>query len=425
MEIIVLSFLFLLNGFFALSEIALVSARKARLEQKRIQGSKGARIALSLQEDSDNFLSAIQVGITLIGIVTGVYGGENIADDIAPVLMQWGWLAPYATQLALGISVVAITYLSIIIGELVPKTVALNNPERTACMVAPVVYYFSKALFPFVWLLSVSTSAIMKLLGGRKTTEQMTEAELRQMIKIASNEGVIEEEQNHIHENVFYFSDKKAYHLMTHRTDLEWVDISKPFAEIKEYIEAARHNKVICCDQSLDNFVGVLNLTDYYKALGRKKSVDIRSLMNEPVVLPEKADAYRVLDELRKSNNRVCFIVNEYGGFEGIVTLYDVMDNIVGDLPETGEANEPDMIVRDDNSVLVNGDAPVEILADIVDGLVIDFNEIDYSTVAGFVLSQLNRIPRSGEKFNYLDYTFEIMDMDGNRVDKILVYRLD
>ena len=168
MEIIVLSFLFLLNGFFALSEIALVSARKARLEQKRIQGSKGARIALTLQEDSDNFLSAIQVGITLIGIVTGVYGGENIADDIAPVLMQWGWLAPYATQLALGISVVAITYLSIIIGELVPKTVALNNPERTACMVAPVVYYFSKALFPFVWLLSVSTSAIMKLLGGRK-----------------------------------------------------------------------------------------------------------------------------------------------------------------------------------------------------------------------------------------------------------------
>jgi putative hemolysin len=425
MDILVLSFLFLLNGFFALSEIALVSARKARLEQKRIQGSKGARIALSLQEDSDNFLSAIQVGITLIGIVTGVYGGENIADDIAPLLMQWAWMAPYATQLALGISVVAITYLSIIIGELVPKTIALNNPERTACFVAPVVYYFSKALFPFVWLLSVSTSAIMKLLGGRKTTEQMTEAELRQMIKIASNEGVIEEEQNHIHENVFYFSDKKAYHLMTHRTDLEWVDISKPFAEIKEHIEAARHNKVICCDQSLDNFVGVLNLTDYYKALGRKKSVDIRSLMKEPVVLPEKADAYRVLDELRKSNNRVCFIVNEYGGFEGIVTLYDVMDNIVGDLPETGEANEPDMIVRDDNSVLVNGDAPVEILADIVDGLVIDFNEIDYSTVAGFVLSQLNRIPRSGEKFNYLDYTFEIMDMDGNRVDKILVYRLD
>ena len=236
---------------------------------------------------------------------------------------------------------------------------------------------------------------------------------------------MIEEEQNHIHENVFYFSDKKAYHLMTHRTDLEWVDISKPFVEIKEQIEAARHNKVICCDQSLDNFVGVLNLTDYFKALGRKKSVDIRLLMKEPVVLPEKADAYRVLDELRKSNNRVCFIVNEYGGFEGIVTLYDVMDNIVGDLPETGESNEPDMIVRDDNSVLVNGDAPVEILADIVDGLVIDFNEIDYSTVAGFVLSQLNRIPRSGEKFNYLDYTFEIMDMDGNRVDKILVYRLD
>ncbi|MBP1676244.1 MAG: Hemolysin or related protein [Bacteroidetes bacterium] len=424
MEILILSFLIVINGFFALSEIALVSSKKARLEQMRLKGSKGAGVAIKLQEDSEDFLSAIQVGITLIGIVTGVYGGVSIADNVAPFFEEFPALQPYAHQIAMTVTVVIITYVSIIIGELVPKTLALSNPEKTARVVAPVIYYFSKVLFPFVWLLSIATNGIMKLMGVKKQNEQFTEAELRQMIKIASHEGVIEQEQNLIHENVFYFSDKKAYHLMTHRTDIEWIDINRPMSEIKHRIGGVHHSKVVCCKDELDNFAGVLYLKDYYKTLSQKKALNFDELIKEPIVLPENVDAHKVLNELRKNENRVCFIVNEYGGFEGIITLYDVMENIVGEIPEEGEVNEPDMFVRDDDSVLVNGDAPVEILADVIQDFEVDFSEIDYSTVAGFVLSQINEIPQVGDKFVFREYSFEIVDMDWNRIDKILITKL-
>lgn len=424
MEILILSLLFLINGFFALSEIALVSSKKARLEQRRLDGNKGARHAIRLQDDSENFLSAIQVGITLIGIVTGVYGGESLARHIAPWLQPIAMLAPYAAQISLTLAVVFITYLSIIIGELVPKTLALNNPEATACAVAPIIYYFSKALFPFVWLLSVSTGAIMKLLRVNKQSEQLTEAELRQMIKIASDEGVIEEEQNLIHENVFYFSDKKAHHLMTHRSEVEWIDIEKPLAEIKKRIATLQHNKVVCCKGELDDFVGFISLQDYYHALSQRTPFQPLQLIKSPLVLPEKADAYKVLNELRHHENRVCFVVNEYGGFEGIITLYDVMENIVGQIPYEGENPEPDIVVRDDDSVLVSGEAPVEILTDIIEDLIIDFTQTDYNTVAGFVLSRLNHLPHVGEKFTFRNHSFEIVDMDFNRIDKILVTKL-
>lgn len=423
MEILILLFLILLNGFFALSEIALVSSKRTRLEQMRLKGSKGARIAIQLQEDSESFLSAIQVGITLIGIVTGVYGGTSIADDVTPLFTQFEFTRPYAAQIAMTCTVVVITYVSIIVGELVPKTLALSNPEKTARVVAPVILYFSKILFPFVWMLSVATNGIMKFLGVQKRSDLVTESELRQMIKLASNEGVIEEEQNLIHENVFYFSDKKAFHLMTHRTDIEWIDISRPLPEIKQQLLSVHHSKVICCKGSLDNFVGVIYLKDYFKALSQRKQIDLDELMLEPIVLPENVDAHKVLNELRQHQNRVCFIVNEFGGFEGIVTLSDVMENIVGDIPQEGEENEPDMFVRDDDSVLVNGDAPVEILDDIIPDFEIDFHEIDYSTVAGFVLDRMNEIPHVGDKFVFMGYTFEIMDMDGNRIDKILVFK--
>jgi len=424
MEILVLSLLFILNGFFALSEIALVSSKKARLEQMRIKGSNGAKVALKLKEDSEDFLSAIQVGITLIGIVTGVYGGTNIAGDITPFFEKIAVLQPYAAEMAMTLTVFVITYISIIIGELAPKTIALSNPEKTARIVAPVIYYFSKALFPFVWLLSVSTNVIMKMLGVKKQNEHVTEAELRQMIKIASNEGVIEEEQNQIHENVFYFSDKKAYHLMTHRTDIEWLDISKSATEIKQKISEIHHSKIVCCKENLDNFIGVLYLKDYYKAISQRKGVNIEELIKEPLILPEQVDGPKVLNELRKNENRVCFIVNEYGGFEGIITLYDIMENLVGEIPQEGESNDPDMFVRDDESVLINGDAPVEILTEVIEDFTIDFSEIDYSTVAGFVLNQMNEIPKVGDKFVFRQHSIEIVDMDGNRIDKILVTKL-
>jgi putative hemolysin len=421
MEILILGLLIIFNGFFALSEISLVSSKKSRLEKARIEGRNGAKIALKLKDDSGNFLSAVQVGMTLIGIVTGVYGGINVADHITPFFQQFDSLRPYSAEISLTLAVVVITYVSIVIGELVPKTIAMSNPEKVAIRIAPVIYYFSRILYPFVKLLSASTNFVTKMLGIKKISTQLTEAELRQMIKLASYEGVIEKEQNIIHENVFYFSDKKAQHVMTHRTDVEWIDLNKSKEAIKEELLALHHSKVICCRENLDNFVGVLYLKDYYKALSASDDVKIADLLIEPIIVPERTDAQKVLNRLRQNESHVCFVVNEYGGFEGIITLYDIMENLVGQIPEEGESEDPDVFVRDDNSVLVSGDAPVETLVEIIEDFTIDFGKIDYSTVAGFVLNQVNRIPKVGDKFQYKNYAIEIVDIDGNRIDKVLI----
>jgi len=425
MELIVLSILILLNGFFALSEIAVVSSKSSRLENLKAKGSKGAVTALKLQANSENFLSAIQVGITLISIITGLYGGASIAENLVPFVMSFEMLMPYAYQISLSVAVFAITYLSIVIGELVPKSIALSKPEQIASAVAPIISVFSKILFPFVWLLSSSTNVLIKMLGVKKQMEQLTEAELRQMIKTASNEGVIEEEQNEIHEKLFYFSDKRAYHIMTHRTDIEWLDINESPTEIKKFINNSKHSKIICCDGSLDDFKGVMYVNEYYRSVIQKKPLDIKSLIKEPFIVPEKVDAQKVLNELRRKENRVCFVVNEYGGFEGIITMYDILENLVGEMQQEGDKSEPDIFVRDDASILINGDAPVEVLADVIEGFEIDFSETEYSTVAGFALSKLNHIPTTGEKFESHNYSFEIIDMDGNRIDKLLLVKLE
>lgn len=424
MEILVLAILILVNGFFALSEIALVSSKRSRLEQRRTEGSKGAKIALKLLDNSENFLSAIQVGITLIGIITGVYGGMNIAEDVTPFFQKFEFTYNYASQIALIFTIVIITFLSIVIGELVPKTIALNKPDKIAIRVAPLIYYFSSIFYPFVWFLSISTSFVNKLLGIKKQTEQLTEAELRHMIKIASSEGVIEQAQNIIHEKVFYFADKKAKHIMTHRTDVEWIDLDDDFEEIKNKLFNAQHSKLVCCNGSLDNFKGIIYLRDFYKSFLESKNFNICAIISEPLIVPENIDAQRVLDLFRQKKVHLCCVVNEYGGFEGLITLHDIVENIVGQIPEEGESSEPDVFIREDNSVLVSGDAPIETLNEIITGFTVDFEKIDYATVAGFVFNQLGKIPQVGDKLFYMDYKIEVMDIDGNKIDKLLITKI-
>ncbi len=424
MEIIVLAILILINGFFALSEIALVSSKETRLQQRKKEGSTGAKVALKLLEKSENFLSAIQVGITLIGIITGVYGGVNIAGDVAPFFQQIDFLQNYANQIALTLTVVIITYFSIVIGELVPKTVALNNPEKIAIKVAPVIYYFSGAFFPFVKLLSFSTNFINNVIGIKRQKYQMTETELRQMIRMASAEGVIEKDQNLMHEKVFYFADKKAKHILTHRTDAEWINLDKSNDEIKKELLKASHSKLVCANGSLDNFKGVVYLRDFYKLIAQTEQFDINTIIIEPLIVPDNIDATKVLELFKQKKIHLCFVVNEYGGFEGIITLHDIVETIVGQMPEERELYEPDIFVREDNSMLVSGDAPIETLSEIIPDFAIDFDITDYSTVAGFVFYQMGKIPKVGDKFEYLNYNFEIVDVDGVRVDKILISRI-
>ena len=252
----------------------------------------------------------------------------------------------------------------------------------------------------------------------------MTEPELRQMIKIASREGVIEKEQKKLHEKVFYFSDKRAKHIMTHRTEVEWIDLKKPEEKIRSEILKARHSKILCCNGILENFVGVLFIKDYLLALNSDTPVKITDLLIQPLIIPESSDAHKVLALFKQKLTQFCIVVNEYGSFEGIITLHDIMENIIGEFPEEGDSMEPDIFIRDDKSVLVSGDAPVEILDGIIEGFMIDFEKIDYSTVAGFVFSNINKIPQIGDKFEYAGYLIEIVDIDGKRIDKILIRQI-
>ncbi len=420
-ELLILFFLFILNGFFSLSEIAIVSAKKTRIEQLLEKGNRGARMVLRLQENSEDFLSAIQVGITLIGIVTGAYGGVNLAAELTPLLQQVAWLAPFAEPVSMTFAVMLITYVSIVIGELVPKTIALSHPESMACRVGTIVYYFSKALYPVVKFLAGSTSLINRLLGIKKVEDRISETELRQMIKMATNDGVLEDYENMMHEKIFYFSDKKAMHLMTHRTELDCINLKNSIQDIRSQIDASQHNKMVCFEDSLENLKGILYLKDYYRAVSQGGDFSIKKLLLKPLIVHERMDAYKVLSLMRESKSRASVVVDEYGDIQGLITLYDIMSNLVGELPAEGDDSDPDVYVRSDNSFLVSGDAPIETLGEILEGFSIDFNEIDYATVAGFVLDQTNQIPKVGDRFDFDKWTFEVVDVDGLRIDKLLI----
>jgi putative hemolysin len=420
-ELFIISLLVLLNGFFALSEIALVSSRRSRLEQLKKDGRRGSKTALRLLNDSENFLSAIQVGITLIGIVTGVYGGINIADDITPFFQQFDLFKNSAEEIALTITILTITYFSIVIGELVPKTIALSNPEKIAIRIAPPIYYFSLIFYPFVKFLSFSTSLISSLIRIKKRSEHLTEGELQHLLKIASKEGTIEKDQNLIHDRVFYFSDKKAKHIMTHRMEVDWIDVNQPFSIIKKNILSSRHSRLICSKDNLDDFQGIIKVKDFLSAISSSKEFILSDLLIQPLIVPDSVDVYKVLNLFKQKQIHFCIVVNEFGSLEGIITPHDVLENLIGDIPEEGETFEPDIFVRDDKSYLVSGDAPVEILDGIFENHMTDLENLDFSTVAGFVLNHIDKLPQIGDKFTFNDYIIEIVDIDGNRIDKILI----
>lgn len=422
MEFLVISVLILVNGFFALSEIALVSAKRSRFEQLRAEGRKGASTALKLIDNSGRFLSAIQVGITLIGIVTGAYGGISIADDVAPIIQKAGLSAKFSADLALVLTVGIITFFSIVIGELVPKTIAMSDPEKIAVRIAPTIYFFTVLFYPIVRFLSFSTTLINNLLGIKKRSDQMTEAELRNLLRTASREGIIEKEQNLIHNRVFYFADKKAKHIMTHRMEVDWIDLDKPFKLIRDAVLRSKHSRIVCARGSLDNFLGFINVKDFILRSDKSGEFD-SSLLVQPLIVPESADARRIMRHFREGKVNFCVVVNEFGSPEGIITPHDILENLIGEIPEEGEAPEPDIFIRDDKSAIVSGDAPAEVLEQIFDDYNYDPEETEYSTVAGFVLENLSKIPEIGDKFRFMDHTIEIVDIDGNRIDKVIVTR--
>lgn len=425
MELIIIFILTLLNGFFALSEIALVSVKKSRIEHLAAQGSSRAKTILKLLENPENFLSSVQVGITLIGIVSGAYGGATLTDDLEHFLGRFDFLGSYVHNVSLVIVIGGITYFTIVIGELVPKTIAMNNAEAIALVCVPVIKYFTLATFPFVKLLSWSTNLIVKVFGIKENeSDKVSEEELRFMLKTAGKQGVLETEESQVHENLFYFTDQTAKSLMTHSSDVEWVNLAHDKKAIFDQLKESVRSKFIVSEGHMDNIKGVITIKNFLENFNRE-NFKIEDILEKPIFVTESTPAFKVLNLFRINKQYIGIVVDEFGGIKGIITLHDLIEAIVGDLPDEDETDEPGIVKRSDGTYLIDGRTLIYELNQYFQQEIIEDNISQYTTVSGFMLDQLKAMPSAGDKFTHDGYAFEIVDMDGLRIDKILMTELE
>jgi putative hemolysin len=422
-EAVVLLLLIMVNGIFAMSEIAIVSARKTRLQQWAEAGDATARAALELANTPNQFLSTIQIGVTLIGILVGAFGGATIARELASGLEQIPALAPYSRPLSLGIVVLLTTYLSLIVGELVPKRVALNNPERIAAVVARPMRALSRIAYPVVHLLGLSTELVLRLLGMKPSTEPpVTEEEIRALIEQGTQAGMFEAVEQEMVDRVFRLGDRRVSAVMTPRTEIVWLDLDDPPEEIRRTITGSVHSRFLVAQGGLDNVLGVVHAKDLLTQCLGEQPMDLTTTLQQPVYVPESMPALKVLELFKQSRSHIALAVDEYGGIQGLVTPNDILEAIVGDLPVAGEVAEPLAIQREDGSWLLDGMLPVDEFKAIFDvGPLPGEEQAVYHTLAGFVILQLGRIPRAGDHFEWEGLKLEVVDMDGNRVDKVMV----
>jgi putative hemolysin len=421
MEIFIIFILTLLNGFFALSEIALVSVKRSRIEHLADQGNNRAKKILELLDNPENFLSSVQVGITLIGIISGAYGGATLTDDMDAILSQIAFLGESSHMISLILVIGSITYFTIVIGELVPKTIAMNNAENIALICAPIIKYFTLATFPFVKLLSVSTNLILKLFGVKENdNDHMSEEELKFMLFNAGKQGVLETDESQVHQNLFYFTDQTAKSLMTHNSEVEWININHSTIEILTQLLKSAHSKFIVCDGQISNIKGVITIK-YFLENYQQEDFSIESILQAPIFIIQNTPAFKILNLFRTKKQYIAAVIDEYGGVVGIITLHDLIEAIVGDLPEEDEIDTLDIVLRTDGSYLINGKTLIFELNQYFQREIIEDNISLYTTVAGFMLDHLKSIPLAGNSVDYGNYYFEIVDIDGLRIDKILM----
>jgi putative hemolysin len=423
LELSVVVLLILLNGIFALSEIAVVSARKTRLQQWAEDGNVRARAALELANNPNQFLATIQIGITLIGILAGAFSGATIANHLAVILNNIPWLAAYSHPLSLALVVLVITYLSLIVGELVPKRLALNNPERLAVAIATPMQGLSRVAYPAVHLLGLSTEFLLRALGVKPSTEPpVTEEEIRALIEQGTQAGMFEEAEQEMVERVFRLGDRRVSAVMTPRTEIVWLDHRASAEEIRQTITESAHSRFLVADGSLDNVLGVVHAKDLLAHLLGEQVVDLAATLQQPLFVPESMRALQVLELFKQSGTHITLVIDEYGGIQGLVTPSDILEAIVGDLPEAGEQLEPLAVQREDGSWLLDGMLPIDEFKDLFDlGELPGEDQGIYQTLAGFVIMQLGRIPIAADSFEWEGLKLEVVDMDGNRVDKVLV----
>lgn len=427
MDIAIIFGLILLNGLFAMSEIALVSSRQVRLQQAADNGSDGAKAALRLAKEPTRFLSTVQVGITLIGILAGAFGETAIARKFEVMLLDIPLLAPYAKPLSITGMVIIITYFSLIFGELVPKRLGLMNPELIARLVARPMNMLSLVTRPLVALLSLSTELILKLLRAKKVDEgDIIEEEIHSLMQQGTESGVLEESEHVMVKNVLRLDDQRVGNMMTLRKELYYIDINDGIEENRRKIAGTPHARIPVCKGNIDNVIGILHTKDLLDQLMGGEQPDIASLIKRPLVVPRYATGLQLLEQFKKSKSHVAIVIDEHGQTSGLVSVNDVMTAIVGDLPAEHEDYEPDFIEREDGSWLVSGQIDIGAFKDHFRVKMLPEEEFgNYHTLGGLVLTLLGHVPKASEIVRFAHVQLEVMDMDGNRVDKVLVTRIE
>ena len=422
-EILIILLLILANGLFSLAEMALVSARKTKLLARAEDGDAGAKTALALLDKPNRFLSTVQVFITAIGILSGALGGATIADHLATLLARVPGLAKSASGIAIAIVVLTITYLSLVLGELIPKRVALENPERLSSSLSGLMRALSIIAAPIVGLLSASTDLGLRLFRIKHADEEPeNEEEIKVLMEQGIQEGEFEETEQDMVEGIFRLSDRTVDVIMTPRTELEWLNLDDPLEEILEQIAASNHSRFPVGQGSLDDIAGILLSKDLLNVKLRGEEIDLPKLLRAPLLVPESMPALKVLDLFKTSGLHLALVIDEYGGLLGMVTRFDILKSIVGELPQDASDLQPQAFQRDDGSWLMDGLMPVDEFKDLLDlDELPDEDRVGFQTLGGFVMNQLGEVPSAGMLFTWNGYKFEVVDMDGRRVDKVLV----
>lgn len=425
-NILIIFVLFFFNAIFAMYEIAMVAARKTRLEQRVEAGSKGAKDALELLKDpNQQYLSTVQIMITMIDTLAGGIGGASLADPLAMQLSKITWLAPQADLVALIIVVVIITYFSIVLGELIPKRLAVSKPENVVTALSPAIRRLTKIFRPLTKLLSVSTNLGLKVL--RINTDKgpsITEEEIKSYLEEGRDIGVIEEAEREMVSGIFRLGDRRVEALMTSRPEMAWIDINSPKEEIWAQLLTSPHSRIPVAEGDLDDILGFIQIRDLLGLSPEDVDHDLRGYIKEPLYLPENMAALKALEIFQSSGVHLAIVVDEFGGITGMVTDYDILEAIVGEIPEDSEDKDSLAVQREDGSWLFDGLIIIDQLKEILGISEMPGEErAGYQTLSGFVMSQLGRIPKTGAKFNSGDFTFEVVDMDGRRVDRVLVSR--
>lgn len=421
MEFLIIFFLILLNGIFSMSEIALVSARKFKLESSAKKGNKNARKALELSKNPNTFLSTVQIGITLIGILTGILSGEKLTSDLKEAIEKINFLQPYSHSIAVLIIVIVITFLSIVFGELIPKRIGLMFPEKIASFVAIPMTFISVITKPFIWLLTKTNDLFLQIFGLKNNKEGIvSEEEIKAMVQESAEGGEIREIEHDIVHRVFALGDRKVSELMTHRSDLVYFDITDDLDTIKQRAQIELHSVYPVVKKNLDKMLGIVSVKDIFPKNIKSSEFNLQQFIKQPVVVHGNTPAYKILEQFRESKLHYAFVIDEYGSVQGMVSMDDILDALIGDVAEYNQ-HEYQIVQRDKKTWLADGGYPFFEFLNYFDMKELDTGKREYNTVAGFFLSQLHHIPVTGEKIKWNIFEFEVIDMDGPKIDKVLI----